>query len=257
MLKYIFKRSAFIKKATVILIVFMQLSQLQSKERTLGFYSPTTGETFSSASDIYFQQLKELIIAELKDSWCSPIKIELMMDLIYQTEPKVCVEIGVFGGSSLLPIAATLRYLRQGHVYAIDAWSNVEAVKYLNKNDPHYVWWSKVDMQAAQNACQTLIDKWRLGSCCSLVPASAATVGAAQLAEIDFLHLDGNFTKEGSLADVELFLPKVKKGGYILLSNLYKSVNNQYPKMASMWKLFDCCEIIWNDDPNTALFRKS
>ena len=78
-----------------------------------------------------------------------------------------------------------------------------------------------------------------------------------QVPEIDFLHLDGNFSEEGILLDIELFLPKVRPGGYILLSNLYQKLDGKLTKMRAMWTLFDSCEIIWNADPHAALFKKS
>ena len=33
--------------------------------------------------------------------------------------------------------------------------------------------------------------------------------------KIDILHIDGNHEEESSYRDVELYVPKVKKGGYI------------------------------------------
>lgn len=59
------------------------------------------------------------------------------MDVVYTTRPGVCVEIGAFTGSSVLPVAATLKYLGAGKIFAIDAWSNEEAVRYLSPNDPN------------------------------------------------------------------------------------------------------------------------
>ena len=41
----------------------------------------------------------------------------------------------------------------------------------------------------------------------------------SQIPAIDFLHIDGNFSKEGSLLDSQLYLQKVFSGGYVLLSN--------------------------------------
>ena len=239
------------KTTQQIAYLHMQCSALRVKD-----HRPIPCETISLISDVQFQQLKKDVVSELENSWCSAPKIDLMMELIHQIKPEVCVEIGVFTGSSLLPVAATLKYLRKGHVYAIDAWSNQETVKHINNDDPNYVWWSNVDMQAAQKACQELVARWELHSFCSLMQVTSSAA-APQLPEIDFLHLDGNFSKEGSLADVELYLPKVKAGGYILLSNLYLKLNGEYSKMPSMWRLFDDCEIVWNADYNCALFRKN
>ena len=42
---------------------------------------------------------------------------------------------------------------------------------------------------------------------------------------IDFIHFDGNFSEESCLEDLTLYLPKVKKGGHVLLSNYIMEVN--------------------------------
>ena len=36
---------------------------------------------------------------------------------------------------------------------------------------------------------------------------------------IDILHVDGNHTQDIALGDVQMYLPKVKKGGYIWLDD--------------------------------------
>jgi cephalosporin hydroxylase len=257
MVRSIFSHPSLIKKiATTSLFFLIQFSRLQAQQGHFDFCNTLPCEMINISSDVHFLQLKKRVIAELQNSWCTLQKIDLMMELIYQIKPEICVEIGVFRGSSLLPVSATLKYLRKGHVYAIDSWSNQEIVKYINDDDPNREWWSKIDMKEAKKACQALIAKWELQSFCSLMHMTSSAA-AKQLPEIDFLHLDGNFSKEGSLSDVELYLPKVKSGGYILLSNLYFKLNGEYSKMPSMWRLFDECEIVWNADYNCALFRKN
>ena len=42
----------------------------------------------------------------------------------------------------------------------------------------------------------------------------------SQVQRIDFLHLDGNFSEEGSTLDCRLYLPKVIPGGYVLCQML-------------------------------------
>lgn len=205
--------------------------------------------------DAGFQELKGRVIKYLANSWCSAKKAEMIMDLVFAIRPQVCVEIGVFNGSSILPVAATLRHINAGCIYAIDAWSNAEAVKHMPASDPNFVWWSHVNMDNAKNKFTSLIKEWNLQSCCSVVHATSE-LAAQRIPEIDFLHLDGNFCEEEALRDVELFLPRVKAGGYILLSNLFQVVDNEYTKMSSMWRLFDECEIIYEID-NAALFRKN
>ncbi len=216
---------------------------------------PTLSPPQSTVQDVQFQILKNEIQSSLKGSWCTEKKIDLMMDLIYQNRPEVCVEIGVFTGSSLLPVAATLKYLDHGHVYAVDAWSNEQVLKHVSTRDVNYAWWSTVNMAEVKIACMSLLHKWSVQSYCTLIP-TASELAVEQVPEIDFLHLDGNFSEAGALLDAQLYLPKVKSGGYILLSRLYQDIDRHFTKMPAVWMLFDSCEIICNVDPHAVLFRK-
>lgn len=236
-----------------LFLLFVQTINLYSDANEYSFVMESNRSTLP---DVQFQSLKNRVIKYLENSWCSAKKAELIMDLIFAIRPEVCVEIGVFSGSSVLPVAATLNYLRTGCIYAIDAWSNLDAIKHMSNNDPNYNWWAHVNMKEIKNRFTTLINQWNLNSCCSVIHATSE-MAINQIPEIDFLHLDGNFCEEGALIDVELFLPKVKPGGYVLFSNLFQVIDNKLTKMSSMWRLFDECEIICEIDNNTALFRKN
>ena len=205
-----------------------------------------------------FQQLKNAVTTSLKNSWCSNEKVTLLMDLTALMKPNVCVEIGACTGSSILPVAATLKYLGKGRVYAVDAWSNETAVKNLGSDDPNRAWWAKVNMQDIFAMYKNMINTWGLQATCITVrsPSNRALTIIPQ--EIDFLHLDGDYSEIGSTEDVELYLPRVRSGGYILISNLYTMVNGKPPKLKSYCALFDSCEVIAEIENNNAvLFRKN
>lgn len=44
---------------------------------------------------------------------------------------------------------------------------------------------------------------------------------------INILHIDGNHTEQIALADAKMFLPKVKKGGYIWFDDVNWSSTNK------------------------------
>jgi len=210
----------------------------------------------SILQDRNFAILKKHVCHYLGGSWCTEEKANLLMDLVVLTQPSVCVEIGVGTGSSILPIAAALSFENNGTVYGIDSWSNNDAVEGIPKDDSHYKWWSTVNMPWIMERFLQTLDNWTLHSFCSIIPTSSKS--AASLFErIDFLHLDGNFSEEGSLADVLLYLPKVNRGGYILLSNVFATVDNQFTKMRSLSVLLEQCEMIYEiENSNAILFQK-
>ncbi|MES2200314.1 MAG: class I SAM-dependent methyltransferase [Chlamydiota bacterium] len=210
----------------------------------------------STLNNANYQNLKNKVIRDLKGSWCSEEKTNLLMDLVLLTKPDICVEIGAWTGSSILPVGATLQFLKKGKVYAIDAWSNQIATQYWQDTDPNKAWWSTVDMKAIRKTYHNLIKSWNLKANCVEIWASSENA-VSKFDTIDFLHLDGDYSEEGSLKDVELYLPKVKSGGYVLLSNLFVMIRTKQPKLKSFSVLLEECEIVCEiERDNAILFRK-
>jgi predicted O-methyltransferase YrrM len=202
--------------------------------------------------DPAFIALKMHMVDYLKGSWCSEEKTRLLMDTIVATQPQVCVEIGVFTGSSALPIAVTLKHLKRGVLFAVDAWSNVAATRNLAENDPNKKWWSEVNMALVYQEFQKALSTWRINSYCQILHETSSSA-IQKIPDIDFLHIDGNYSEEGSLEDVELYLPKVKKGGYVLMSNIHWSINNIPSRRKAVQRLLDSCIIVGVAENNNCL----
>lgn len=169
----------------------------------------------NKTSWVQFQK-KTLKMQEKVDGWCGKEKAKKLMNLIYKTKPKVCVEIGVFGGSSVFPMAKTLSFLQNGKIYAIDPWSTEECLKGYKKDNPNYGWWEKVNLNKIFNSFEKLIDKHNLSNFCVIMRMNSEKAkDYFENESIDILHIDGNHTEECALYDVKTFFPKVKKGGYI------------------------------------------
>ena len=205
-----------------------------------------------------FHDLKTFILGYLKDSWCSQEKITLLMDLVFLERPAICVEIGVFQGASLLPVAATLKYLREdGEVYAIDPWSNQEAIRWMIEENFHKAWWASVDLESVNRSFQHMLEETEVEAFCTIIrkPAEQAT---DRFKSIDFLHLDGSLGREAALMDVLLYVPKVKKGGYILVSNILYTIDEYQPRLDAFVAALDFCEIVCGiDSSNSVLLRKT
>ncbi len=203
-----------------------------------------------------YKMLKRDVLFDLKQTLISREKIRLLMDLTLMTRPEVCVEIGAFTGLSVLPVAATLQYLGQGKIFAVDAWSNEIASLNLEDNDPMKPWWSQVDMVKARQIFNQRMSTWLVKDFCTPVRKSSQQV-KNKFDKIDFLHLDGDYSEVGSLADAKLYVPKVKKGGYILLSNLSIAPKGKQSKMKTFHYLLESSEIVTEIEHfNTILFRK-
>ncbi len=148
--------------------------------------------------------------------WCSLEKAEKMMQLIYDAHPVTCVEIGVFGGSSIYPTAKALKYLKAGVVYAIDPWSTADCLVGYSSDDPNYQWWGSVDLYEIYENFRQMLKSYKISDHCKVMRMSSRMALPNFSDEsIDILHIDGNHTEENALADVQMYLPKLKKGGYL------------------------------------------
>jgi hypothetical protein len=185
--------------------------------------------------------------------WCTKEKALNFIDLVLEVKPKICVEIGVFGGKSLFPVAAALKFLGQGIVIGIDPWSQEEIIPYFDpvKDLAHINWWSKVNMDQIYYSYLNTLSHYGLEDYVITLRSTSAIASYA-MGEIDILHLDGNHTESMVTRDVELYLPKVRSGGYIWLNDSLWS--NMQPAVDI---LFDTCDLVkLVDSGNCILFRK-
>lgn len=150
--------------------------------------------------------------------WCSRNKALAMAWLIIEERPKVVVEIGVFGGKSFLPQALALKHIGSGIIYGVDPWSSEEEVRTAQKQK-HRDWFTKTDYEAIH---QEFLSKLKPHGLENIIKIHRMTsVEAAPLfQEIDIIHIDGNHSEEVSCNDVQLYLPKVKRGGFIWFDDI-------------------------------------
>jgi len=191
--------------------------------------------------------------------WCSPQKAEKMMDVIYQAQPEVCVEIGVFGGSSIYPTALALSYQQQGIVYAIDPWSKEECLRGYDSNDPNYVWWNMIDLEDIYQGFLGVLERHHLTDYCVVMrTTSKNAVHSFADQSIDILHVDGNHTEGESFADVDLFFSKVKVDGYIWLDDLkWTTSDGKRTLQKAFYHLLGKCQVIeFVDGGNCVLLQK-
>jgi len=170
------------------------------------------------SAELCWEDYKQHTLAHQPEimGWCTLEKAEKMMELIHDTHPQLCVEIGVFGGSSIYPTAAALRFFKKGVVYAIDPWAHQECLEGYSSTDVNALWWEKVDLDEVYRYFNGMLQHYNLIHFCSVLRMSSENaLGRFQNESIDVLHIDGNHSEEAALSDVQMFLPKVKKGGYI------------------------------------------
>lgn len=160
---------------------------------------------------------KQLVLKELGNlhGWCSPFKASILLDLTLMTQPNIVVEIGVYGGKSLVPIAMGLRENRRGMIYGIDPWSSqasIEGMDGVNK-----VWWGALDHAKILQGLQSSISRLNLQDYITLICSSSEE--ATPIQNIDMLHIDGNHSEQSAFFDVNKWVRLVKPGGLILFDD--------------------------------------
>ena len=141
------------------------------------------------------------------EGWCTKEKALKMVEYI-NDNTKLCVELGVFGGRSLLPIAIMCK----GDVFGIDAWNSKSSLDGINSkiNDE---WWEKIDYNKMKNYTNNLMKKYECNNVKLLQMESASAINYFSDESIDFLHQDSNHSEKISCSEVELYHNKVKKNG--------------------------------------------
>lgn len=157
------------------------------------------------------------------DGFCSKEKAESFIDLVLEVEPAICVEIGVYQGASLFPVAAALKFIGKGVVIGIDSWDVDEAIKGLHpvRDKLEYTWWKGVDFNQVFDSYSSMISRYGLKDFCLTIRATSQT--AAMCCEkIDILHIDGNLSEAIMTQDVVQYFPRVRPGGYIWIGDAGK-----------------------------------
>jgi len=163
------------------------------------------------------QKIKDLCdtIFPSIDGWCAVEKAGVMIDLVEETTPSLILELGVFAGKSLLPLALASKKMNpSAKVIGIDAWAPQASLEGVNSpaNDD---WWSKLDYNLIYNRATELMKFHKISDIVELWKMRTVDVADKfQDHSIDILHQDSNHSEEVSCAEVELYWNKVKPGGY-------------------------------------------
>jgi predicted O-methyltransferase YrrM len=153
--------------------------------------------------------------------WCSGAKARKLVETILTFGPELCVEIGVFGGSSLLPQALAVAHLGRGRVVGIDPWSCDAALEGMSEEVNRAWWGTAVDLEAMYQECLRQLARLGLEGCRELLRCrSREAADRFAAGTIGLLHIDGNHSEAASCQDVELYLPRVAAEGYVFFDDV-------------------------------------
>ncbi len=152
--------------------------------------------------------------------WCSEDKAKTLYNLVlkcheeFKGEELLTVELGVFGGRSLFPMAAAHKALKNGSVIGIDTWDKVAPLEGTNSPENNK-WWSNLDIESIfyqfkvakkNSAWDGYVDFRRA--------KSYAIADKFSDNSITILHQDSVHNVEVITKELEVYAPKIKMGGY-------------------------------------------
>lgn len=167
---------------------------------------------------------------------CTEPKGNVIKSLVINSNAKLCVEIGVFKGSSLLYFAEALQETG-GKVIGIDPYEMGSLKNEIpNKQVSHIIYnvlfKEQKTLDDIYSNLKQIIGDNDLGDLIDLIRDKSENYHQNIESEsIDVLHIDGNHDEEYVSKDILNYLPLVKKGGYIIMDDITwvgvkNSINN-------------------------------
>lgn len=145
-----------------------------------------------------------------------------VLSLVDQSRPKVYVELGTWFGASAIAVARSVRRWG-GTVTCIDTWAGE-----LNDDGGSVGGKSPLMLMS----CARAMVEAGVSASVRLVPAMTSEAAKYWTEPIDFLYIDADHSYEGVLADLQAWVPHVKKGG-VVAGDDYN--HPRYPGVKRAW----------------------
>jgi predicted O-methyltransferase YrrM len=152
------------------------------------------------------------------DGRCPREKSLFLARTIMEERPEICVEIRMFGGRSVVPVAAALRHNGGGTITGIETWSADAAIEHTT-DEKDRLWWSDCDFPGIKNRFFRFLAATELTREVRVIEATSRQA-ASLFDAIDFLHIDGSHSVVNAAEDVVLYATKVRRGGIIVFDDI-------------------------------------
>lgn len=152
--------------------------------------------------------------------WCTEAKAHALATSILGLRPEIVVEIGVWSGRSLIPMAMALKEVGSGRIIGIDPWSKEASIE--GQKDVHLQWWNEVDHEKIYQVFYLQVQLQSLNEFVEIMRKRSDDVtelDMARIGVIDLLHIDGNHSEQ-AVRDVNKFASKVRNGGLCFMDDV-------------------------------------
>lgn len=193
------------------------------------------------------------------NGWCTEAKAIRISELVAGIPSAVQgVEIGVFAGRSLFAAAAGARANPHGgFVLGIDSYSAEENLRGVDTPE-HRRHWPQQIVDDAQASMWATRQRMGLAKFCDvMVSKSADAHSKLPFERVNYLHIDGNHSKEGAVGDVHLYLPLVEPGGVVVVDDTHPQGKDEFLDGVAyaVLKVQKACDLI-EDHHNWRVYRK-
>ena len=167
-----------------------------------------------------FERIDKML-GEVLDGWCTPAKAHLLASAVVINRPKLVVEIGVWAGRSLFPMAMACRENGLGQVIAIDPWSAQASSDGMTGED--YTWWIGADHERIYQEFMANLKRLELEPWIDVRRIKSDDFDFDSLPDprlgFGILNIDGNHSEQ-AVRDVERFASQVNKGGIVFCDDI-------------------------------------
>lgn len=154
------------------------------------------------------------IVPTLGD-WCPKTKAETLAAQVVALRPAISLEIGVWLGASLIPMAMAHKFIGYGKVIAVDPW-NAEASA-CNESPDNQNWWRRQDHEKAFQMFRNTVEFYGLKDVVEIQRKCSDEYDPPD--GIGLLHIDGSHTIQ-AVRDVERYASKVSPGGICIMDDI-------------------------------------
>lgn len=147
--------------------------------------------------------------------WTSMDKANTLACLVIGLRPALTIEVGVWQGASLIPMALAHRAIGFGRVIAVDSWAFQASIEGQVSQDD-VKWWKEVNHVEAYNRFVTVLAEEGLSQFVEVVRARSEEYTPPD--NIGLWHCDGNHGDQ-AVRDVQKFAPKMASNGVIVMDD--------------------------------------
>lgn len=165
-------------------------------------------------------------LIEKLHGWCDENKASYLYNHVIENKPEIIMEIGVFGGKSLFPMAQALKENGKGVIVGVEPWASSPAKEGYPDDDPNNKWWDDITQPVWDDI---MFSFYQFGENQKLLDYMEVHRNTSEgyLEEfreskrsLDLLHVDGNHSTESAMFDVVNYSSFIRKGGYLVLDDM-------------------------------------